>query len=72
LRQPTIRQRKLNLFYGSWFEQVQLLRSRGLTLEEIAARFTRETEISVSVATLSGWIREIEHGERLAGAKVAA
>ena len=72
MRQPTIRQRKLNLLYGNWYEHVCRLRARGLSVNRIADLISSEASISIHQTTLSLWLHEVERGERLTTYEQAA
>lgn len=58
MREPTIKQRRLNLLYDDWYKEVIRRRADGLTLGQIAAEF------GVSPTCLANWLREAESGIR--------
>jgi len=72
MRQPTIRQRRLNMFFGNWYEHTRRLQKCGLSVTQIAQRMSSESGVQVHQTTLSLWLHEVERGERLTTYEQAA
>lgn len=57
MKQPTIKQRRLNLLYGSWLDEARRLSNSGRTYRQIVERFASDG-VPISISTLSVWFRQ--------------